>query len=411
MIKANPISYQVLIADDEPIIREGIRDAVDWASLGMEVAAEAEDGEEALELALGRAIDIALVDMNMPFMDGISLMKRLKEERPECRFVIITGHDEFAYAQEAIRLGVKDYILKPVNADHLVSVLRGVKEELDERHIQDNYLKKASEQIEKNIPLLRERFCQEWIDGQLEESEAVEQLEFLGLPPKLPVQAGIARWPELTVPQPLMKESDRQLYLFAMENIIGELLQPAAHVLFRDRTGHIGMLLWDEVPAKTCADAEQAVQKYLKLSIQMHLEQVREDSGGITSAYEACREAVLRDAQLSPLVRRARQLIQEQYADPELTLESLAAALQVSPVYLSRTLKKELGTSFVVFITQTRIRKAIQLLNGTDLSILEIAERAGYDSQHYFSTAFKKVMGVSPNGYRKGLAFQDEKGS
>ena len=64
-----------------------------------------------------------LVDMNMPFLDGIGLMKRMKEERPECRFVIITGHDEFAYAQEAIRLGVKDYILKPVNADHLIQVL------------------------------------------------------------------------------------------------------------------------------------------------------------------------------------------------------------------------------------------------------------------------------------------------
>ena len=116
-------AYQVLIADDEPIIREGIRDAVDWEALGMEVVAEAEDGEEALELALSQPIDIMLVDMNMPFLDGIGLMKRMKEERPECRFVIITGHDEFAYAQEAIRLGVKDYILKPVNADHLIQVL------------------------------------------------------------------------------------------------------------------------------------------------------------------------------------------------------------------------------------------------------------------------------------------------
>ena len=160
-------AYQVLIADDEPIIREGIRDAVDWEALGMEVAAEAEDGEEALELALSQPIDIMLVDMNMPFLDGIGLMKRMKEERPECRFVIITGHDEFAYAQEAIRLGVKDYILKPVNADHLIQVLSSVRDELNDHQIQENYLKKASEQIEKNIPLLRERFCLEWMHGLL----------------------------------------------------------------------------------------------------------------------------------------------------------------------------------------------------------------------------------------------------
>ncbi|VTR59495.1 nitrate/nitrite response regulator protein [Actinobacillus pleuropneumoniae] len=179
-------AYQVLIADDEPIIREGIRDAVDWGALGMEVAAEAEDGEEALELALSQPIDIMLVDMNMPFLDGIGLMKRMKEERPECRFVIITGHDEFAYAQEAIRLGVKDYILKPVNAEHLIQVLSSVRDELNDHQIQESYLKKASEQIEKNIPLLRERFCLEWMHGLLDEEEAIEQLEFLGLPPCRP---------------------------------------------------------------------------------------------------------------------------------------------------------------------------------------------------------------------------------
>lgn len=118
----------------------------------------------------------------MPFMDGIALMKRLKEERPSCRFVIVTGHDEFAYAQEAIRLGVKEYILKPVNAEHLNQVLRSVKQELDELHVRDLYFQKASEQIEKNIPLLRERFCLEWIHGLISHNEALEQLEFLGLP-------------------------------------------------------------------------------------------------------------------------------------------------------------------------------------------------------------------------------------
>ncbi|PQP89874.1 helix-turn-helix transcriptional regulator, partial [Paenibacillus sp. AR247] len=123
--------------------------------------------------------------------------------------------------------------------------------------------------------------------------------------------------------------------------------------------------------------------------------------------YDACREAVFRDAQLSPLVRRARQLIHDNYDRPELTLESFAESLQVSPVYLSRMLKKELGTSFVGFLTQTRIRKAIQLLNATSLTIHEIAEQVGYDSQHYFSTAFKKVMGVSPNRYRRGDAYQE----
>lgn len=399
--------YQVLIADDEPIIREGIIDAVDWENLGMEVAAEAEDGEEALDIAQGRHIDIVLVDMNMPIMDGITFMKKLKESQPACRFVIITGHDEFAYAQEAIRLGVKDYILKPVNAGHLREVLSSVKEELDELHVRDHYLKKASEQIEKNIPVLRERFCREWIQGLVDDTEAAEQLEFLGLPSRLPVQVGVVRWPETSVNQPLMKESERQLFLFAIENIVAEFVQQADHLLFREHTGLIGICLWDETPVEIAAEIEQAVQNFLKMTVHVHLEAVKEGPGAVAEAYDACREAVFREAQLSPLVRRARQLIHEQYDRPGLTLETFASSLQVSPVYLSRLLKKELGTSFVSFLTQTRIRKAIQLLNSTNMTMYEIAERVGYESQHYFSTAFKKVMGVSPNRYRKGEAFQD----
>lgn len=399
--------YQVLIADDEPIIREGIIDAVDWENLGMEVAAEAEDGEEALEIAQREPIDLVLVDMNMPIMDGITFMKKLRESQPACRFVIITGHDEFAYAQEAIRLGVKDYILKPVNASHLREVLQNVKDELDELHVRNLYLRKASEQIEKNTPVLRERFCREWIQGNVDETEAMEQLEFLGLPPRLPVQFGVVRWPETSVNQPLMKESERQLFLFAIENIIAEFVQQADHLLFREHTGLIGICLWDETPVEIAAEIEQAVMNFLKITVHVHLEPVKEGPGAVAEAYDACREAVFKDAQLSPLVRRARQLIHEQYAQPGLTLESFAAGLQVSPVYLSRMLKKELGTSFVGFLTQTRIRKAVQLLNSTQMTMYEIAEQVGYESQHYFSTAFKKVMGVSPIRYRKGDAFQE----
>ena len=98
----NKAAWKVVIADDEAIIRWGIRDAVDRAALGMEVAGEAEDGEEALELALKLEAEVLLVDLSMPIMNGLTLVKHIREQLPDCRVVIITGHDEFAYAQEAI---------------------------------------------------------------------------------------------------------------------------------------------------------------------------------------------------------------------------------------------------------------------------------------------------------------------
>lgn len=122
--------WRVLIADDEPWIREGIRDAVSWERYRMEVAAEAENGEEAFELALKHSIDLLIVDLNMPTVNGLTLMKKLRQALPLCRFVIVTGYDQFSYAQEAIRLQVDDYLLKPVEPGQLDKVLQNISSSL-----------------------------------------------------------------------------------------------------------------------------------------------------------------------------------------------------------------------------------------------------------------------------------------
>lgn len=395
--------WKVLIADDEPIIREGIRESVDWDSLGMTVVGEAEDGEEALELALQHDVHILLADLNMPIMNGITLIKHIREKLPECRILIITGHDEFAYAQQAIRLQVDDYILKPVNREQLQSVLARLGGELEATVKQSEHLEQASKQIAKNLPLLRERFCLDWIvQGALTEEEIIEQLNFLQLPAASPVQIGVIRWPEIRGDQRIMKENDRQLFLFATENIVAEMLAGYRKVIFRDRTDLVVVCLWDAAPESVFHDLEQAVQVYLKIPVQVYSEAVDTPLAEIGESYRSCKANVFKETEVSPLVRRARQHIREQFGDPDFTLESCAQLLQVTPVYLSRIIKQELGTTFVGLVTGTRIKKAIQLLNSTDQSINEIAAQVGYETQHYFSTAFKKVMGLSPNQYRKG---------
>ncbi len=393
--------YRVLIADDEPIIREGIRDAIDWATLGMQVVGEAEDGEEALERAADLGVDIVLVDMNMPFLNGIELIRALQHKCPGCRYLIISGHDEFAYAQEAVRLGVEDYILKPVQAELLYSALERLRQRLTEEHQRTAYVRQAAHQIERNIPLLRQRFCLEWLEGQAEGRDLTEQLAFLRLPSNPPVQIGVVRWPAAEARQTIMRENDRQLFLFAVENIISELLGDLPHVLFRDPNGLIGMCLWQEASEEIESLLEQQISFCMNIAIHAHVETHAGTLEETPDTYRHCRELVYGEARLSPLVRRARQLIQEEYAERELTLESPASRLQVSAVYLSRVLKKELNDSFVTLVTHARIRKAVQLLDSTTLPIHTIAERIGYDTQHYFSTAFKKTMGISPVQYRK----------
>lgn len=399
--------WKVLIADDEAIIREGIREAVRWAEHDMEVAAEAEDGEEALQLALRHDIDLLLVDLNMPIVNGIELMKEIRRVLPSCKIVVITGHDEFGYAQESIRLQVSDYLLKPVNPGQLNELIGKLRTELESEENLRRHMEMASRQLQKNYPLLRERFFLEWIGDGLTEGEIVEQLRFLELPEAVPDKLIVVRWPELIANEPLMEERDRQLLLFAIENIASELLEPVERVIFRDQAGLIVICVWGTVPEALLSRIESAVQAYLKLSVYLHAEPISGGLAAVAEAYRTCKAKVFKESQLSPIVRRARQALRERFADPEITLEALAMELRVSPVYLSRIIKQELGVTFVALLTRMRIKKAIELLGTTDMPIHEIAAAVGYETQHYFSTAFKKTVGVSPNQYRKGAAFAE----
>ena len=140
--------------------------------------------------------------------------------------------------------------------------------------------------------------------------------------------------------QTILRETDRQLFLFAMENIIAELLGERAHVLFRDAGSVIGICLWQEASEEIASLLEQQISACLNIAVHAHIELHSGTLEEVQDTYRHCREQVYEEVKLSPLVRRARQLIQEEYAERELTLESLASRLQVSAVYLSRVLKK-----------------------------------------------------------------------
>ncbi|WIV20370.1 response regulator [Paenibacillus polygoni] len=400
--------YQVLIADDEPIIREGIFESIDWRSLGMEVMGLAEDGAEALEMTEQQVPDIILVDMNMPIMDGITLIQSLRENNLDSRCVIITGYDEFGYAQKAIGLGVDEYILKPVDPATLEKVLRRIKLSLDEKQKQRLEQEAASEHVKKKREILREQLGQEWIQGRLSEGEIISQLHLLALPPAHPVSLLVIRWPEMPTTKVLLTERDRKLYMYAVKNITEELLGSDSALIFKYTDDLIVGITWIQITPELLMKIEDAAKGSLGITVHTAYENAEGPLIDISQAYQRIKDNIYQEASVSPLVRRARHYLQEHFHDPALTLELAASELSVSPVYLSRMLKKEVGDSFISLLTGIRIRKAIQLLNGTELSIHEIAEQIGYESQHYFSTAFKKVIGISPNKYRKGEAFQNE---
>ncbi len=114
---------KIMIVDDEYVIRKGIMTSIDWESMGMTVVGEAANGREGYEKALSLKPDIIITDVKMPVMDGLELTKLLKETMPKVRVVIISGYDEFQYAREALRLGVGEYLLKPIGAEELIKIM------------------------------------------------------------------------------------------------------------------------------------------------------------------------------------------------------------------------------------------------------------------------------------------------
>ncbi|MHA7964741.1 response regulator [Paenibacillus sp. CAU 1782] len=398
--------WKVVIADDEVIIREGIRSVIQWEELNLAPAGEAEDGEEALELALAQAADIVLVDLSMPIMNGLTLIRHIREELPACKMIIITGHDEFAYAQEAIKFEVAGYILKPINPEHLNQVLASVIAKLDNDYTQKKLLQSASRQIEKHLDLLRDRFCLEWMSGELSLDEIREQLLFLDLPQSGLSAICVLLWPELASGEILYSQRDRQLLLFAIENITLECFAQEhgaeeTCVHFRDYDGYLVFLLRHVPSSKLLAHIRESVQSYLNIRIHSGLALNGQDMDGIHLGYQQAKASIQQELKLSPLIKQAKEWIAANHKDQGLSLEQAARALNVTPVYLSRLFKQETGRSFIGHLTYTRMKTAIELLQGSDMTIQEISQQAGYETQHYFSTAFKKTTGMSPNQYRK----------
>ncbi|PWU67950.1 response regulator transcription factor [Gracilibacillus dipsosauri] len=392
--------WKVLIADDEFIIRDGIRTAVDWAKFDMEVVGEAEDGEEAVEIALADRIDILLIDLNMPILNGIEAMKKIKAEI-DCRMIVISGYDDFQYAQEAIRLQVEDYILKPVNPDNLIHILQGVKNDLERREKQEAYLEQASKQIKKNHSQLKERFFFDWIHNRLQPNEIQSQLEFLQLPTAVPKQLVLLKWSNDQVNYDLLSNQDRKIYLSAIENIAEEILADTVNVIIHDSSQWLQIFVWEDVTKEIAVPIEEAVKLYLNQTVYTGMVRVEDgDYQHLIVAYERCKNEINNYIHLSPIVKQALTIMRRNYCRSDLTLELVAENLHVSTVYLSKMIKQELGQSYVQIVANMRIRRAKELLKDSDLNIRDIAEKVGFDSQHYFSTAFKKKEGVSPKQYK-----------
>ncbi len=146
--------YSFVIVDDEPEIREGIRDTIPWEDLGFTFAGAFANGKEALEWVEQNPPDVLITDINMPFMDGLVLSELVLERSPRTRVLIISGYDDFEYARRALQLQVHDYIVKPITPTEFKATLITLKSALDHEREQEQDLERIKKQLAENLPPL-----------------------------------------------------------------------------------------------------------------------------------------------------------------------------------------------------------------------------------------------------------------
>ena len=167
--------YRVIIVDDEPVIRRGLRETIEWDALGLEVAGEAADGNEALKLVRDIRPEILITDIRMPDMDGIALIREIRKTDLNVKITILSGYSDYDYLKEAIRLGVDNYLLKPIDNDELVSNLRNAVSEIEKEAA-------VSLQIRQGTVLLRSNTLRRLVTGNISPEELREKAEFLHIP-------------------------------------------------------------------------------------------------------------------------------------------------------------------------------------------------------------------------------------
>lgn len=132
--------YRVLIVDDEALIREGLKVICNWEEMGFTICGDAASGEEALQKILQEKPDLVLMDIKMPGMTGLEIIKKCREADVHSRFIVISGYSDFTYAREAIRYGVENYLTKPVDEDELIPTIKSIKEAMDKENRNSSHL-------------------------------------------------------------------------------------------------------------------------------------------------------------------------------------------------------------------------------------------------------------------------------
>ena len=531
---------KVFLVEDEIIIRNGIKNSINWEVYGYDFVGEASDGELALPMILEKKPDILITDIKMPFMDGLELSEQVKRTLPDTKIMILSGYNEFDYAKTAIKIGVTDYLLKPISSEKLLEAINKVAEGIRKEQNEKEQLNQYAREMQENKEAEKFQFFNRVFAGSMPFGECLEQGKQLGMEISAEGYC-VVLFKAIMIDHPMDYNEDIVNVAEAIENLgeqtekllwfrrgvegWGFIVQGAAGEELTKRVkkfqeslekifekyenlqyfGGIGsqverfseikksyndanrafaerfsrnlnqFMIYSEVHRAqvqddvemhrlgTMAENRQMLERFLKTgtenevtsfmdayfdaigeqnlqsmmlrqyivmdtfisiqslgnSLNVEKEEIERELGDLRevskyvqnlSATRTYLETLVRrmvqlreqasGRRYSEIIEKARDYIGQNYMTEDISLNLVAASVNISPSYFSSLFSQEVGLTFVEYLTGVRMEKAKELLMCSDKRTSDIGYEVGYKDSHYFSYIFKKTQGCSPKEFR-----------
>ncbi|MEK0313499.1 response regulator [Cohnella sp. 56] len=402
---------KLMIVEDEWLVREGLKSTIPWDELGCEIVAEASSGAAALDIVESARPDIILTDIRMPGMDGLEMARQAVERLPGVEIVFLTGFDDFSYAQQALKIGSADYVLKPTNPDELMQVIRRVGDKVRRR--------KTTEQTERFIRQTRFRDSGSLLSSKLlydllmDSAGEKEKELFLELGADRAASLAAYRVGLIEPDGPELAAEDARRQLVTLEEMLYRTT-----VAFTRAQDRIAVLLGERDSAELWPDLLDELRAGLGgRPIAVGWSETHRELGELAEAYEEAELALTAQRgtaqgkasrprempsvdKLKAELRETIAYIEEHYRE-DISLHDIASSVHMSESGFSRLFKKQTGVSYVEFVTQLRLEEAKTLLLQPDQKVYEVSLTVGYQDSKYFSQIFRKYTGETPTEFRK----------
>lgn len=374
--------YKVLFAEDELLVRLGLQNSIPWIKYEMEVAALAENGLEAYQLFEEIHPDILITDLRMEGMDGLELVKRVRENDKECAIVVISCLNDFETLRKLIPYNINAYVLKAsISIDEVCNVLNQVRD----------YLRGIGKTARKKMPDLEK--IEEKISKYLLGDKVIsidDDFDFL----------------EYLLLFSLEDENRDKINKLAMDfiyelvnrQIPGEMLVP-----LKDKEFCVFYRSIERNMEERIKRINNSIGDFLGVRFKVTYSSRRKDENlkvWFDRAYIQQYEINIDENSGKALIQKSIEYIQDHFCEG-LTLTDISRTIGLSVNYFSYLFKQETGKNYIEYLNEIRLLATMEDLRNTDEKIVVVAQKNGFQNVEYFSRYFKKKTGESPARWRK----------